>query len=80
MSPCGRVETYNILALSSLKGKDRDMEKVLHFWTVGIEGAKALQNQQRFNEALTTYELMEAVWPGEKRVASLQDHLIHWEE
>jgi hypothetical protein len=48
------VEVINIMALSSLKTKDRDIERTIHFWVAGIEGAKTLQNQQRFNEALTT--------------------------
>jgi len=28
------------------------MEKIIHFWKAGMEGAKTLQNEQRFNEAL----------------------------
>lgn len=78
-SMMGRVETINIMALSSLKTKDRDIERTIHFWVAGIEGAKTLQNQQRFNEALTTYEFMEMVWPGDARIKDLRDYIIHWE-
>lgn len=78
-SAMGRVETINIMALSSLKRKDRDIEQTIHFWVAGMEGAKLLQNQQRFNEALATYELMEVVWPEETRIKDLRDHIIHWE-
>jgi hypothetical protein len=46
-SAMGRVETINIMVLSSLKTKERDMEQTVHFWVAGMEGAKALQNQQR---------------------------------
>jgi hypothetical protein len=67
------------MALSSLKTKDRDIERTIHFWVAGIEGARALQNQQRFNEALTTYELMEVVWPGDTRIKDLRDYIVHWE-
>jgi hypothetical protein len=56
-SAMGRLETINIMALSSLKRKDRDMEQTMHFWVAGMEGAKTLQNQQRFIEPLATYEL-----------------------
>ncbi len=79
-SAMGRIETFNVMALSSLKAKNRDIEQTSHFWVAGMEGAKALQNQQRFNEALATYELMEVVWPGEQRIAELRDHIVHWEK
>jgi transcriptional regulator with XRE-family HTH domain/tetratricopeptide (TPR) repeat protein len=61
----GRIDVINIMALSSLKAKDRDMEKTVHFWKATIEGVKALQSEWGFNEAVTTYELMEVAWPGE---------------
>jgi transcriptional regulator with XRE-family HTH domain len=77
-SEMGRVETINIMALSSLKIRDRDIERTIHFWVAGIEGAKTLQNQQRFNEALTTYEFMEMVWPGDARIKNLRDYIVHW--
>jgi len=79
-SAMGQVETINVMTLSSLRTKDRDMEKIIHFWRAGMEGAKTLQNEQRFNEALTNYELMEVVWPGERRITDLRDHIVHWEE
>ncbi len=79
-SELGRVETINVMTLSSLKTKDRDMEKTLHLWIHGMKGAIALQSEQRFNEALATYELMEVVWPDEKRVAELREHIVHWDE
>jgi len=77
-SEMGRVETINIMALSSLRAKDRDMEKTIHFWTAGIEGAKARKDEQRFLEAMSTYELMDVVWPGEPRIQELRDLIQHW--
>jgi transcriptional regulator with XRE-family HTH domain len=77
-STMGRVETLNVMALSSLRAKDRDMERTIHFWATGITGARTLQNEQRFNEALTTYELMDTIWPGERRIADLRDYTAHW--
>lgn len=79
-SEIGRVETINFMTLSALKARDRDMEKAIHFWQAGIEGAKKLRSEQRFNEALANYELMEAIWSGEPRIASLHDQIVHWEE
>lgn len=77
-SEMGRVETLNVMALSSLRAKDRDMEKIIHLWIAGIEGAKTLQNEQRFNESLTIYELMDVIWSGEQRIAALRDRIAHW--
>jgi hypothetical protein len=77
-SEMGRVETITILALSSLQTNSRDMKQTIHWWTAGIQGAIALKNEQRFNEALATYDLMEIVWPGEKDVKDLRELIVHW--
>jgi hypothetical protein len=74
----GRIETINIMALSTLRAKNRDMERTIHFWKAAIEGAKTLQSEYNFTEALKTYELMEVVWPGETRIAELRDLIQHW--
>ncbi len=77
-SEMGRVETINVLALSSLKTQKRDMEQTIHFWVAGMQGAKSLQNEQRLNEAVSTYELMEVIWPDEPRIKELRDYVVHW--
>ncbi len=79
-SGIGKVETINLMTLSSLKAENRDLEKTLHLWTAGMDGAIALRSELKFNEALSNYELMEAIWPGEKRIAELRDHIVHWED
>src|SRR5579859_7595334 len=73
-----RIEGLNTMALASLKAKDKDMERSIHFWKAGITGARALQSEQRFSEALVGYEIMEAVWPGEKTIKGLQELTVHW--
>lgn len=77
-SGLGRLETINVMALSSLKTTDRDMERTIHFWVAGIEGARAINSQLLFDQAMTTYELMEVVWPDELRIADLRDFVVHW--
>lgn len=77
-SAIGRVETINVMALASLKAKDRDMHKVIHLWVATVEGAKTIKSEERFTEALATYELMETVWPDEPRIKNLRDHIVHW--
>jgi transcriptional regulator with XRE-family HTH domain len=56
----------------------RDMERSITLWVQGIEGAKTLQSDQRFNEAVVAYTAMRAVWPGEQRVRKLREYIIHW--
>lgn len=74
----GYVSVMELMTFSSLKAKNRDMEKTVHFWTALAEGARVLQSEWAFNKALTAYELMEVVWPGEQRIIDLRDHLDHW--
>ncbi len=74
----GRISVINSMAQASLKTKNRDMEKTVHFWTAAIEGARTLQSEWGFNEAVTTYELMDVVWPGEPRIQELRDLIQHW--
>jgi hypothetical protein len=75
----GRFEAISIMALASLKTRERDMDQAIHFWTASITGAKALQSEQTFTDALTTYEFMELIWPDEKRITALRDHIVHWD-
>ena len=74
----GRIETINAMALSSLKANNRDMEKTIYLWKAGIEGAKMLQSETNFSEALTIFEFMKVVWPGERRIIELHDLTEHW--
>jgi hypothetical protein len=77
-SEFGRIEAINILTLSMLKSKERDMEKIIHHWTAGIEGAKTLRHEHGFSEAVANFEAMEFVWPGEKRIKNLRTLIVHW--
>jgi tetratricopeptide (TPR) repeat protein len=79
-SEIGRLETINILTLSSLRAKDRDMGKTIHFWRAAIESAKALQSEWAFTEAVTNYQFMEIAYPGEARIAELRDLIVHWND
>jgi hypothetical protein len=73
-----KIEMLNLMAMASLKGKERDIDKALHFWQPAIIGAKTLQSEQRFSETLMTYDIMEALWPGDKRIVSQRDLTRHW--
>jgi hypothetical protein len=74
----GHIETINLLTLSMLKSKERDMEKIIHHWSAAIEGAKACKYEYAFNQAVANFEAMEYTFPGEKRITELRDHIVHW--
>lgn len=73
-----RVELLCNQLHSKLRLKERDMEECMKLWNDAITGAKSLQSEQRFNEALALYETMECIWPGELRIAELKPQLAHW--
>lgn len=73
-----RPEVINNLALALLKVPHKDMEQVIFCWRTGLQEAQKLRSEQRFEESVHLQELMEMVWPGEKRITELRDHLIHW--
>jgi tetratricopeptide (TPR) repeat protein len=73
-----RVEFLNHMALASVKNPSRDMEQARKYWLAGVQGAKALQSEQRFNEAFTTYEIMDSVWSGDRRIGDLRELVVHW--
>jgi len=73
-----RVEALNVMTLASLKHPQKDMERSLHFWYAGIQGAKALRSEQRFDEAVAAFDIMDALWSGERRIKELQPLTIHW--
>jgi transcriptional regulator with XRE-family HTH domain/tetratricopeptide (TPR) repeat protein len=73
-----RIEGINIMTLSMLKSKERDMDKAIRFWTGAVTGAKNLRSEQRFNETRYIYDVFECVWPNEQRIKELRDHIVHW--
>jgi len=73
-----RIEVLNNQALALLKSPQKDMEQTIKVWAAAIEEAKTLQSEQRFNEALRVYDLMETIWSGDKRVDRLRDMTTHW--
>jgi transcriptional regulator with XRE-family HTH domain/tetratricopeptide (TPR) repeat protein len=64
--------------IATLKSPARDMERVIALWKADIQSALTLRSQQRFEEACMAYEVMEGVWPNERRVMELRDLIVHW--
>jgi len=73
-----RVEVLNHMATAAVKSAKKDMELAIHYWRAGLAGAKSLHSEQRFGEAVITFEIMDGIWSGEPRVAALREQLIHW--
>jgi transcriptional regulator with XRE-family HTH domain/tetratricopeptide (TPR) repeat protein len=73
-----RVEIINHQVLASLKLPRKDMELSMKLWREGIQGARALRSDQRFSEALSAYNIMEALWSPDKRITELRDLVRHW--
>jgi hypothetical protein len=72
------VELLNYQTIAALKNPDRDMEQVIHCWKASVTGAVSLQSQQHFDEAYMAYEVMTGIWPKEKTIAALREHIVHW--
>lgn len=74
-----RVEaTLDEVRTEIYRPRDRDMDWCVEKWTTGMIGAKTLQSEQRFREALYTYAAMQAAWPAEPRIKTLREHITHW--
>jgi transcriptional regulator with XRE-family HTH domain len=67
-----------VMAEVSRDDQPRDMEWCIAHWTEGIERAKSLQSDLRFNEAIIAYQAMCAAWPGERRIKKLREHIVRW--
>lgn len=73
-----RIEIINHATLASLKSPTKDMDRSIHLWRAGMQGAIDLRSEQRFTEALTAYDIMQALWPGDGRIKKLRDLTRHW--
>jgi tetratricopeptide (TPR) repeat protein len=73
-----RIEIINHATLASLKSPTKDMERSIHLWRAGIQGAIDLRSEQRFTESLTAYDIMQALWSGDKRIKELRELMRHW--
>jgi transcriptional regulator with XRE-family HTH domain len=65
-----------VMVETSRDDQPRNMDRCIDLWQKGVNGARELQSQQRFAEAIQTYTAMRAAWPGEKRVRELREQLV----
>lgn len=79
-SEVGRVEALINQALVEASREDKPGDKYLSIdaWTQGIDGAIALQSEQRYNEGIIAYAAMCGTWRTEKDVRDLRERIKHW--
>lgn len=56
----------------------RDMDRSIALWTQGIAGAKSIQSNKHYGDALVAYTTMKAAWPSEQRIKALRELTLHW--
>ena len=76
----GRIETINVMTRALLQGEERDMGRTASAWQIGMEGAQALRDETRYQEAMTNFEIMRAFWPSEQTILELVPLTEHWLE
>jgi len=69
--------TSQIMAEVNRDDQPRNMYQCIDLFVRGIEGAKAIQSNLRFNAAVQAYTAMRAAWPGEMQVKDLREHTVH---
>jgi hypothetical protein len=66
-----RIGAINILTHALLQLQERDMGRIITAWTVAIKGAKGLDHEVMYEEAITNFEIMRVFWPNEQAIMKL---------
>ena len=74
----GWIETINVMTRTLLQGAERDMKRIISAWQIGMQGAQTLKDETRYQEAMTNFEIMRALWPREKAITELVPLTSHW--
>lgn len=67
-----RLRTLHAITLASLKLPDRNMQEIIRFWEVYLEGAKALDSRTALNNIRSLYNDMTNAFPGDARIEGLR--------
>lgn len=75
-----RVNAFTSWVMVEVNRDDqpRNMDQCIHLWIKGMEGARAVQGNLRFNAAVQAYTAMRAAWPTEKQVKDLREYIVRW--
>jgi transcriptional regulator with XRE-family HTH domain len=74
-----RISAINHMTLAALKRPQKDKELIVPLWIAGMQGARNLQSEQRYEEALAAYGIMEALWSDDPQIRDLRDLIDHWQ-
>ena len=72
------IQIEHVMAEVSRDDQARDMDRAIALWTQGITGAKTMQSNKHYTDALVAYTAMKAAWPGEGRIKALRELTLHW--
>lgn len=78
LSPRGLIGAINTLTHALLQSPKREMDYVIKTWKAAIEGAKILKSEQRYRDALSNFEIMKVLYPGEQAIMKLAPLTEHW--
>jgi hypothetical protein len=54
------------------------MGHIVTAWTTAMEGTQARRNEVMYDEAMTNFAIMRALWPGEDAIKKLVPLTSHW--
>ena len=74
----GRIQAANIVTLSFLQLKNRDIGQIVTAWTTAMKGAQALKSERLYIKAMANFEIIRALYPGEQAVRDLIPMTEHW--
>ncbi len=66
------------MTLASLKNKKKELERSTSLWKAQMQAVRTLKSEQRFEEAIFAYHLMDALWGDDTRVKELRPLTVHW--
>ncbi|HLI90120.1 MAG TPA: hypothetical protein VKV37_15650, partial [Ktedonobacteraceae bacterium] len=73
-----RISVINHMVLAALKRPNKDKELIVPLWMAGMQGAKNLRSEHRYEEALAAYGIMEALWSDDAQIRDLRDLVGRW--
>jgi transcriptional regulator with XRE-family HTH domain/tetratricopeptide (TPR) repeat protein len=73
-----RISVINHMVLAALKRPNKDKELIVPLWMAGMQGAKNLRSEHRYEEALAAYGIMEALWSDDAQIRDLRDLMGRW--
>ncbi len=78
ITPSESEGVANILTQTLLQSQERDIGHIIHVWKAGMGEAQNLKHERLYEEAIANFAIMQALWPGERRIMKLAPLTSHW--